>query len=189
MFDEEVYDPVVEELDSISKQMAEIQRLLEQQVKIEISNNMLLRKILKRQFSEHFECNLQGVIVENYKEKNMLLINGSIETCKKVAKKIAESTNKRFIVATATSSRELIAALFDAQDGDIIFYDATTPFFDQETLEILLKSIKREEVELVVGKGETMRKIVLDLPTVYFVVYADMIELIPESLKEVLEQV
>ena len=184
-----MYVPVEDELNSISKQMIEIQRLLEQQIKIESSNNMLLRKLLKHQISEQLACNFQEIIIDNYKEKNVLVVNDSLEECKKIAKKIAETTNKRLIEALVTSPGELTTTINNGQDGDVIFYDVTNPFFDEEILEILLKTIKREAVEIDIGKGASSRRIALDLPAVYFVIYADMLELIPKSLKEVLHQV
>lgn len=47
MFDHEIYDPILEELWSISETMKELEMLISQQKNIENANNLLLRKLLE----------------------------------------------------------------------------------------------------------------------------------------------
>lgn len=49
----EFYDPVVEELQVISKSLEELKDLISQQISIESANNFLLKKIYEKQNEEH----------------------------------------------------------------------------------------------------------------------------------------
>lgn len=184
MFDDEIYDPVLDELRSLTGEMKELHNLLEQQISIERANNMLLRRLLQQQLSDVQGKRLEELDTIQFKEKNILVVDSSRDNCFEFADKIARMNNKKVINIEADSPGELYAILNNASEGDTVFLDITSPTFNEEMCKQICSCIKEACMKLTIGKGSTARVVNLELPKLYFVVYTDIREMVPEQLKK-----
>ena len=182
MFDDEIYDPVLDELQSISGSVKELCNLLEQQISIERANNVLLRRLLQQQISDTQSKCLEELDVIQFKEKNILVVDSSKDNCFKLASKIADMNNKRVINIEANSPGELCAVLNNASEGDIVFLDITSPTFNEEMCVQICSCIQDACMNLTLGKGSSARIVNLELPKLYFVIYTDIRDMVPEQL-------
>ena len=89
MFDDEIYDPILEELRSISETMKELEKLISQQISIENANNFLLRKLLENPNDRNLGKSIESIDVNKYLYKDILFINSSQDESIKNEKKIA----------------------------------------------------------------------------------------------------
>lgn len=189
MFCDEIYDPILEELRSISETMKELEKLISQQISIENANNFLLRKLLENPNDRNLGKSIESIDVDKYLYKDILFINSSQDETIKNAKKIATGMEGEFIISEAKSDSELAALINGLSNGDIVFVDVSEPFFDKKMGKVLYDCIKDKCINILIGKGPGARSVRLDIPEVYFYVYTYMEELLPNGIKELLTYV
>ncbi|MFQ8662007.1 MAG: hypothetical protein ACLR9S_00175 [Lachnospiraceae bacterium] len=185
MFDDEIYDPVLEELRGISASMKELEKLLLQQISIENANNVLLRKLVQRNF-ENSGKTMINLDFNQFSNKNILIINSSKEESLEIAKKISAETPGKFVVSEAKTDSEFAAMINNLSDGDIIFVDVSDPIFDKKMGKIIYDCVKERCIYVPIGKGSGSRVLQLEVPEIYFIVYSYLEDLIPCGLKELL---
>lgn len=180
--DEDMYDPVLEELKGISCYLKEIKLLMKKQIKIENMNNVLLRKINKDSMDDKMiEHN-----VDYYLNKNLLIINDFKMETISFAKKISKKMNSKLIISKAKTDSELASVINGAEENDIVFIDVTDESFDEHMAKIIYDCIKEKCIYVTIGKGVGAREINVEIPGVFFILYTYLEELILIELKELL---
>ena len=148
-------------------------------------NNVLLRKISKDSTDDKMiEQN-----VDDYLNKNLLLINDFKMETISFAKKISKKMESKLIVSKAKSASELASVINGAEENDIVFIDVTDESFDEHMTNIIYDCIKDKCINVTIGKGAGAREIQADIPGVFFILYTYLEELIPIELKELLTPV
>ena len=96
---EELYDPVLEELNIISGTLRQLECLLKKQNKIEKMNNILLQKIYNNLSQYETENKIDDCVLEKYTNKNLLILGNSKNEAVSTAKKIpCEIPNVYFLL-------------------------------------------------------------------------------------------
>ena len=98
MIDEDICDPILEELREISKTIKELRQLVSQQINIENTNNILLRKIIECQSVEDIKSEAVNIDVDKYLNKNLLIINSSRDEGIRITKMISAKMHGKFVV-------------------------------------------------------------------------------------------
>ena len=186
MFDDEVYDPVLEELKNISASVRELQKLISQEISIENANNILLRKLLEQQSDKKDEYIISTFPIDKYINKNLLIMNPSKEVGLQIAKQMSSNMQGNFVVSEAKSDSELAAVINKLSDGDIVFVDVSDPLFDNKMARVLSECIKNYYINIPIGRGVNSRIVQMDIPKVQFVIYTYLEEFLPSDIKKIL---
>lgn len=189
MYDFEIFDSMYGELQNISKKMDEIKELLNQQIKVENVNNILLRMLLTGEKIEYSSPNLFENVQKDYRDKNTLIINPSKKESIKFARMITSNISNNFFISTAKSESEFATELMGAIDGTYIFVDISDSGFNEKMGQMLYDCVKNRYIKVNIGKGEFAREVQLDIPEIKFIVYTYMEELLPDGLSDILEKV
>lgn len=187
MFDDEIYDPVLEELKSISVSMRELQKMISQEISIANANNILLRKLLEQQGDKKDEDVISTLQIDKYVHNNLLVINPSKESGLEIAKQVASNKQGKFSVSEAKSDSELAALINNLTDGDMVFVDVSDPLFDNKMARVLLECVKDYCINIPIGQGPSSRIVQIEVPKVQFIVYTYLEELLPHELKKLVE--
>lgn len=189
MFDEEMYDSMLDELKSITKSMKEIKELISQQISVENKKYILLQKILEGQNQTTFLDEKINLDLNKYADKNLLIINSSSRLSFNIAKKITTNIKGKFVKSEAKTDNELVNFINSLSDGDVVFIDVSEPTFNNKMGKIIYDCVKNKYINISIGNGVETRSIHLDIPEVTFIVFAYLEDFLPEGLKDYLLQV
>ena len=186
MIDEDICDPILEELREISKTIKELRQLVSQQINIENTNNILLRKIIECQSVEDIKSEAVNIDVDKYLNKNLLIINSSRDEGIRITKMISAKMHGKFVVSEAKTDGELVGLINSLSDNDIIFVDVSESTLDSRMREVIYECIKNKYINFSVGKGSQARNIQLDLPAVNYIIYTYLENFLSNDLKKLL---
>lgn len=189
MFDDEIYDPVLEELKDISVSMRELQKLISQEISIANANNILLRKLLEQQSKKDNENKIANLQINKFMHKNLLIINPSKEVGLEIAKQVTSNLEGNFSVSEAKSDSELAALVNNLSDGDIVFVDVSDPLFDNKMARVLLECVKDYCINIPIGQGAAARNVRIEVPKVQFIIYTYLEEFLTSEIKNLLMRV
>lgn len=185
----EFYDPVVEELQVISKSLEELKDLISQQISIESANNFLLKKIYEKQNEEHNNYEKYNINPEKYSQGDLLIKHFSKNEGIRVAEIITSGIGAKLIKCDARSEIELASLISGLSDGDILFVDIASPVFNDKMRIIIYECVSAKCMNVLLGKGSTARNICLDIPDIRFIIYTYVDDYLPNDLKELLLEV
>lgn len=188
LFGEELYDPVLEELKGISALLKEIEKLVEQQISIESTNTILLKKLVERGNDIKHVHSMQYER-DTCLQNNFLIIDSSIEKGIELAKEITSNINGKFMISEAKTDGEFASLINRLSAGDVVFVDISDPLFDNKAKQVLSECIKERCINITIGKGAGSRQVSLDIPQISFIVYTCLEEFLPYGLKEYLIQI
>ena len=186
MIDEDICDPILEELREISKTIKELRQLVSQQINIENTNNILLRKIIECQSVEDIKSEAVNIDVDKYLNKNLLIINSSRDEGIRITKMISAKMHGKFVVSEAKTDGELVGLINSLSDNDIIFVDVSESTLYSRMREVIYECIKNKYINFSVGKGAQARNIQLDLPAVNYIIYTYLENFLSNDLKKLL---
>ena len=182
-------DYIFDELYSIEKKIDQLCILLEQQNKIALSNNKLLRKMAVRQEQYNFDVSSLEIEPKEYLNKNVYFLHSSINKCYEYAKEIAKLNNCKIVTYSGDSKGELSAITTALNDNDLLFIDTTNPCFDEEMYEFLKESVLTNCYEIKIGQGPEARKVQLDIPHLNYLLYYDIEDFVPTDIQTVFMKV
>ena len=179
MYDE-YSEMTIEEIKSLSKELAEIKKLISVQNQLLRNNNLLLQKqVMLSTEKEQTKINMPNDW-SPYIGKNLYLQCSHKKDAIFFSELFAKKIEGNMFISKAMSDSEFASEINRVVPGDVIFIDVTENIFSDK-LETMLKDIYQEKcIKVSIGKGETARIISIDVPEVYFVVYSFSEEIVPK---------
>ncbi len=162
--------------------MDKLCELIEQQNKIAIANNQLLRKFMVANNHNKDKLSTLSENAETYAGKNLLIIHDSKSKCIEYIKRIAATYNSTIKQFNGKNKSEFVATITSLEKNDLLFIDATNPCFDEELYTILKECVETNSFEVKIGAGSDARDIRLDISPSIYVLYADEENLIPQEI-------
>lgn len=185
MSDNYIYDGLL----SIEKGIERLCNLVEQQNKIALSNNQLLRKLALHQDLSDYIASSLDCEPKEYLNKNVYFLHPSMNKCYEYAKEIARLSNCKIVVYSGYNKGELSAVTTALNDNDMLFIDTTNPCFDEEMYELLKESVLTNCYEIKIGQGPDARKVQIDIPHLNYLLYYDIEDFVPIDIQTVFMKV
>lgn len=182
-------DYMFDELYSIEKKIDKLCNLIEEQNRIALSNNQLLRKLVNSRKTDSEEFSSFNNNADMYAKDNLLIVHESIEKSYDYVRDIAITKDVKIEDFRHGNKGEFTAKIMSLEENDFLFIDIRNPCFDAELFELLKECIETNSFEFTIGAGSDARVIRIDIFPLRYVIYTDTEEIIPKEMKPLFTKV
>lgn len=174
-------DEIDLELDELKRQLEEVNEKLNTLVQESLYTNALLKAIL------HANNAVAHTLPENYDDlvdKNFIIIYDTFEPVLDFSKMIAVTKNSNLVTVQNEPTHDFMFALTGCNDNDYILIPNTVLIKNPEIEEQIINVFDTGSIELPLGKGPSARRITIDIPKLYFIIYTDSEELLSSRIRK-----
>lgn len=171
-------DKLTNKIDSLETSVRDVILLLLNEVR---RTNILLKKTIKTNDMANavkFDC-------KKLANRSFVVINDDFLTAKEYAKTIADNANKTLRIIAGSDGLDLFSILGNANVNDYVLvnYNCLTEI----QKELIMNAMLNNSLSAMVCKGLSSKNVKIELKPINYILYSDMIELIPSKMIEGLD--
>ena len=144
-------------------------------LKIELAKQNAILKIIANYPKHNKELQID---FNKYINKNLVILHDDVNYAMNIAKEIAKISNQEIKYINYNDDCDIAEKLTSLNDNDYIFVNYNC--LDLNCKQMVINAIKENALNFIVGKGSSAKEMSLKIKSMHYIIYADMIEMLPK---------